>query len=76
MRHFTASVRIMLIMGRHELYLVLLGLAVVVVGISFAILQYLHWSVLAWVVVVPIWVTVLAVMVMVWRVMPKMRRKW
>ena len=62
-------------MRRLVLYLVLLGLAVVVVGISFAVLRYLHWSMLSWVVVVPIWITVLAVMIMVWRVMPKMSRK-
>jgi CHASE2 domain-containing sensor protein len=75
MHHFTASGRIVRSMRRLVLYLVLLGLAVVVVGISFAVLRYLHWSMLSWVVVVPIWITVLAVMIMVWRVMPKMSRK-
>jgi type IV secretory pathway VirB2 component (pilin) len=49
------------------LYLVLLALAVVVVGIALAILRYLHWSVLVWV-VVPIWITVLAAMFVVHRV--------
>jgi len=55
-------------MGRLVLYLVLLALAVGVVGISLAILRDLHWSVLAWAVVVPIWITVLAVMFVAYRV--------
>jgi len=47
------------------LYLVLLGLALVVVGISFAILRYFHRSPLLYVLLIPMWVTVLAVLVKV-----------
>ena len=50
------------------LYLVLLCLAVVVVGISLAILRYLHWSAFSYVIIIPIWVTILAVLVMVAKV--------
>jgi hypothetical protein len=43
-------------------------LAVIVVGISLVILRYFHRSVLSWVVVVPIWIAVFAVLIMVGRV--------
>ena len=49
-------------------YLVLLGSAVVVFGISLAILWTLHWSVLSCVVIVPVWISLLTLLVMVARV--------
>jgi hypothetical protein len=50
------------------LCLVLFALAAVVVGISLAVLRYLHWSVLSYVLIVPIWIAVFVVLVMVARV--------
>lgn len=52
-------------MRRFLLYLALLTLALVVVGISFAILRSLHRSPLLYVLFIPMWVTVLAVLVKV-----------
>jgi len=49
------------------LYLALIGLALVVVAISFVILRTLHWSVLSYLVIVPTWITVLTVLAMVAR---------
>ena len=61
----TTSVRINPIMRRFGLYLVLLALALVVVGISVAILRVLHHSIPLYVLLIPIWVTVLVVLVRV-----------
>jgi predicted permease len=52
-------------MRRFLLSSVLLALALVVVGISLAILRSLHRSILLYVLLIPIWVTVLAVLVKV-----------
>jgi len=49
-------------------YLFLICLAVVVFGISLAIVRILHWPALSYVVIAPIWITVLIVLVMVARV--------
>jgi hypothetical protein len=60
---------------RHSaFYCALLALAVLVGGISREILQYLHSSVLACVVIVPVWITVVTVLVMVARVTFKRSR--
>ena len=55
-------------MRRILLFFALFALALIVVGISFAILQSLHRSILLYVLFIPIWVTVLAVLVKVARV--------
>ena len=68
MHRLTASGRIVRMMRQRVLYLLLLSLAVIVVGISLVILRYFHRSVLSWVVVVPIWIAVFAVLIMVGRV--------
>jgi len=53
----------------------LLALAVVVVGISFAIMRNLHQPLLVYVIVMPIWVTLLVILVMVARVTFKKGQK-
>lgn len=50
---------------RFLLFSALLALALVVVGISLAILRSLHRSILLYVLFIPMWVTVLAVLVKV-----------
>ena len=55
-------------MRRFALYLLLLALAVVVFGISLAILRTLDWSVLSCIAIVPVWISLLAVLVIVARV--------
>jgi hypothetical protein len=52
-------------MRRFLLFSAPVALALVVVGISFAILRSLHRSILLYVLFIPIWVTVLAVLVRV-----------
>jgi hypothetical protein len=52
-------------MRRFLLFSALLTLALVVVGLSLAILRYLHRSILLYVLFIPIWVTVLALLVKV-----------
>lgn len=54
-------------MRRVVLHFALLALALVVVGISFAILRSLHRSILLYVLFIPMWLTVLAVLVKVAR---------
>jgi len=56
------------IMRRIALFSLLLVLAGVVVGISFALMRNLHQPILVYIIVMPIWVTVLAVLIMVARV--------
>jgi hypothetical protein len=54
---------------RHStFYLALLALAGLVGGISLDILRYLHWLVLSYVVIVPVWITLPTVLVPVARV--------
>jgi hypothetical protein len=60
--------RILLIMRRFLLYLALLGLALVVVGISLAIVRSLHSPILLYVLFIPMWVAVLAILVAVAKV--------
>ena len=52
-------------MPRFLLFFVLLALALTVIGISFAILRSLHRSILLYVLFIPIWLTMLAVLVKV-----------
>jgi O-antigen/teichoic acid export membrane protein len=61
-------------MRRIALFSLLLALAVVVVGISFALMQNLHQPILAYVIVMPIWVTLLVILAMVARVTFRGRR--
>jgi hypothetical protein len=53
----------------------LLALAVVVVGISFALMRNLHQPLLVYVIVMPVWMTVLVILVMVGRVTFKKGQK-
>jgi len=62
-------------MRRIVLFSLLLALAVVVVGISFAIMRNLHQPLLVYVIVMPIWVTLLVILVMVARVTFKKGQK-
>ena len=55
-------------MRRVALFSLLLALAVVVVGISFALMRNLHQPLLVYVIVMPIWATLLAILAMVGRV--------
>ena len=55
-------------MRRFALFSLLLALAVVVVGISFALIRNIHQPLLVYVIVMPIWVTLLVILVMVARV--------
>jgi Na+-translocating ferredoxin:NAD+ oxidoreductase RnfD subunit len=55
----------MRIMRHSVFYCALLALAVLVGGISLEILRYLHWSIPAYVVIVPIWISVLVITVTV-----------
>ena len=55
-------------MRQVALFLVLLALAVVVVGITVAILRILHHPILAYALLIPIWGGVLATLIMVARV--------
>ena len=65
-----ASYRILSIMRLFFSFLALLALALVVVGVSFAILRSQHRLILLYVLFIPIWVTVLAVLVKVgWAVL-------
>jgi len=54
-------------MRRFALFSLLLALAVVVVGISFSLMRNLHQPLLVYVIVMPIWVTLLVILVMVGR---------
>jgi O-antigen/teichoic acid export membrane protein len=54
-------------MRRIALFSLLLALAVVVVGISFALMRNLHQPLLVYVIVMPIWVTLLVILAMVAR---------
>jgi hypothetical protein len=55
-------------MRRIALFSLLLALAVVVVGITFALMRNLHQPLLASVIVMPVLVTLLVILVMVGRV--------
>ena len=54
-------------MRRVVLFSLLLALALVVGGISFALMRNLHQPLLVYVIVMPIWVTLLVILVMVGR---------
>ncbi len=54
-------------MFRIALFSLLLALVVVVVGISFALMRNLHQPLLVYVTVMPIWLTLLVILVMVGR---------
>jgi hypothetical protein len=60
-----ASDTIIPIMRRFLSFFALFALALVVVGISLAILRFLHRSILLYVLFIPIWLTILAVLVKV-----------
>jgi cytochrome c oxidase subunit IV len=62
-------------MRRIALFSLLLALAVVVVGISFALLRNLQQPLLVYVIVMPILVTLLVILVMVGRVTFKKGQK-
>ena len=55
-------------MRRVGLFLILLALTVVVVGVSVGILRVFHHPILAYALLIPIWVGVLATLIMVARV--------
>jgi hypothetical protein len=52
-------------MHRRALFLIVSAFAGVIVGISLLILRMLHWAVLSYILIVPIWITVVAVLVLV-----------
>jgi peptidoglycan/LPS O-acetylase OafA/YrhL len=62
-----ACVTFTAIMRRLALFLALLVVAVAVVGISFALMRTLHSLTLSYILIAPIWFTVLGVLVIVAR---------
>jgi len=60
-----AAAKVVPIMRRSLLSFALIGLALIVVGISLAVLRSLHRSVLLYILLVPIWISVLEVLVKV-----------